>query len=126
MPNIQHFEVLADDVERAKNFYESAFGWRFNRWGAEDNFYQIRTGPQDNPGTMGAVAPRREIGGERIAAYLCTIDVDDLDKAAKSIEAAGGKVISETYNIPTVGHLFHFVDTEGNVASAMQYEHEHS
>lgn len=41
------------------------------------------------------------------------------------IEASGGKVISVKYHMSSVGWLGHFVDTEGNLAGAMQYEAGH-
>ena len=34
--NIAHFDVAADDVERARRFYERVFGWRFEAWGPPD------------------------------------------------------------------------------------------
>jgi predicted enzyme related to lactoylglutathione lyase len=29
MPTIVHFEIPADDVERAKRFYSDLFGWKW-------------------------------------------------------------------------------------------------
>ena len=29
MPRVVHFEIHADDPERAINFYKSVFGWEF-------------------------------------------------------------------------------------------------
>ena len=28
MPNIVHFEIPADDIQRAKTFYANLFGWK--------------------------------------------------------------------------------------------------
>ncbi len=28
MDNVVHFEIPADDLERAQNFYKSVFGWK--------------------------------------------------------------------------------------------------
>ena len=28
MPKVVHFEIPADDLDRAKNFYSSVFGWK--------------------------------------------------------------------------------------------------
>ena len=34
MPNnLKHFSINADNVERAKTFYEQTFGWQFTAWG---------------------------------------------------------------------------------------------
>ncbi len=32
MPTIVHFEIPADDVDRAKKFYSDLFGWKMERW----------------------------------------------------------------------------------------------
>ena len=46
MPAIlRHFGINADDVQRAKRFYEGAFGWTFDAWGPP-NFYQIKNETQ--------------------------------------------------------------------------------
>ncbi len=122
--NISHFAVQADEVERARTFYEDAFGWTFAQWGPPD-FYQIRTGTDDDPGVRGALERRHNPAGDApLQAYVCTISVDDVDAAAKGIKAAGGKIVYPKYHIPNVGWLVQFVDTEGNVATAMQYEAE--
>ena len=31
IPSIIHFEILADDVERARGFYSTLFGWRIEK-----------------------------------------------------------------------------------------------
>ncbi len=33
MPHVAHFAINANDVDRAKRFYERVFGWKFNAWG---------------------------------------------------------------------------------------------
>jgi uncharacterized protein len=38
--NITHFAVRAENVGRAKKFYETVFGWQFQEWGPPD-FYLI-------------------------------------------------------------------------------------
>jgi predicted enzyme related to lactoylglutathione lyase len=37
MPNnIAHFAIEADNLPRARRFYEAVFGWRFTPWGPPD------------------------------------------------------------------------------------------
>src|SRR5258705_3966795 len=61
MPNnVKHFSINADDVPRARRFYEKAFGWKFEPWGPP-NFYLIKTGTDKEPGLEGALQGRREI-----------------------------------------------------------------
>jgi predicted enzyme related to lactoylglutathione lyase len=117
--NIAHFDVQADDVARARKFYERVFGWRFSSWGPPD-FFLIETGNESDPGIHGAVHGRPK-DGERSVGFECTISVDDVDAIAKVIEAEGGKITVPKFVIPGVGELIQFKDTEGNVVCAMRY-----
>ena len=116
---LRHFAINADDVQRAKRFYEGVFGWRFNPWGPPD-FYQTWDAGQ---GVVGAVQKRREIApGVVMRGFETTLGVEDIDAAIAAIEAAGGKVVMPPYRIEGVGELIYFQDTEGNVIGAMQYD----
>jgi len=119
--NIAHFDIAANDVERARRFYERVFGWRFEAWGPPD-FYLIHTGTADDPGIHGSVSKRLEpITGSGRSAYECTISVADLAAIKAAIVANGGKIILDDHEIVGVGTLIRFADTEGNVACAMRY-----
>ena len=122
MPNnIAHFDVQADDVERARGFYERVFGWRFEAWGPPD-FYLIHTGTDDDPGIHGSVSKRNEpVGGSGRRGYECTISVQHLGAIKVAIVANGGKIVLDEYEIVGVGRLIRFEDSEGNVACAMRY-----
>jgi len=119
MNPVLHFNIYADDVERARTFYESVFGWSFTPWGPPD-FYLIRTGDE---GIGGALAKRMEVKepGTAGIGYECTVGVEDVDAIGVSIDKHGGRVTMPKFEIPTVGWLIRFVDTEGNVACAMRY-----
>jgi len=123
MPNnIQSFTVTADDVGRARRFYEQAFGWRFEPWGPPD-FYLIHTGTESDPGLLGLMHKRREpVTGAGMIGFECTIGVEDIDKTIRSVEAAGGKIVMQKSHIPTVGICIYFNDTEGNFVGALQAE----
>ena len=121
MPHhIAHFDIAAHDVERARRFYEGAFGWRFEAWGPPD-FYLVHTGPPEDPGIHGSISQRNEpVAGTGRVGWECTIGVDDLAAIKTAILANGGKVLDE-HEIVGVGRMIHFEDTEGNVACAMKY-----
>lgn len=123
MPNhIRHFAIHADQVDRARAFYETVFGWRFQAWGPP-NFYLIRTGPDDDRGLQGALQERQEtLAGTGVRGFECTIGVDDLDAVLSAIPQAGGAVTSAPFTIDQVGRLAFFEDTEGNRVGAMQYD----
>jgi predicted enzyme related to lactoylglutathione lyase len=126
MPNnVKHFAVHADDVERARAFYEKTFGWTFKPWGPP-GFYLIQTGTDDDPGVQGALQGRREVvPGKPMFGFECSLGVDSIDDTIAAIEANGGKIVMPKFHIPTVGTLIFFEDTEGTVIGAMQYEVSH-
>jgi len=120
--DIRHFAINADDLARARRFYEGVFGWKFEPWGPP-NFLLIKTGTDKEPGIQGALQGRRElVPGKRMIGYECSIGVDDVDQVAAAVRANGGRVLMERVTIVGVGHLIFFEDTEGNVAGAMQYD----
>jgi hypothetical protein len=116
----RHFAINADDVPRAKAFYEAVFGWAFTPWGPPD-FYQTRSAGQ---GLMGALQGRRSIAGQAMPGMELSFGVDDIEATMRAIEAGGGKVLMPPFHIEGVGRLIFFQDTEGNIAGAMQYEAE--
>jgi len=123
MPNnIAHFAIHADDVDRARGFYEGVFGWQFEEWGPA-GFFRIRTGTADSPGIEGALHARQEpLSGTGVRTFECTVSVDDLAPIKEAVVRLGGHVVLEETAIPTVGTLIHVQDTEGNVFGAMRYE----
>lgn len=117
MPNkLAHFAIEATDVERARVFYQTAFGWDFKPWGPL-GFYLI-----EGAGVHGALQSRKSPPPDGRKGFECTFAVDDLDQTIKAIEQAGGNISSDSVTIPTVGELVGFTDTEGNDALIMQYE----
>jgi hypothetical protein len=115
------FAINADDVPRAKRFYEQIFAWKFQPWGPP-NFYVIKAG-KEQPAEIGGLQERRElVPGAKVIGFECTIDVDDIDEAIRAIEANGGKIVTPKFHIPTVGTVIYFTDTEGNVVGARQLE----
>jgi uncharacterized protein len=118
--NIAHFQILADDLARCRRFYERVFGWRFRPWGPPD-FYMIQTGPDERPGIHGSLSKRHhELHEGGAFGFECTISVADVEAIERAVEANGGKVLHKS-EIPTVGELIQFRDTEGNAVSAMRY-----
>lgn len=117
MPNqVRFFAITANDVERARTFYEAVFGWTFEDWGPPD-FYVIR-----GAGISGALQGRHEPLGEGAFPFEITVGVDDVDDIARKVTAAGGTITMQKSRIETVGTLIYFKDTEGNRVGAMKYD----
>ena len=120
--NVRHFAIHADDVERARTFYTAVFGWEFEAYGPP-GFYRIKTGTPDDPGIFGALQQRQEpLTGTGERGFECTVSVDDLEEIRSRVVEAGGTITFPGHEIPGVGTLFQFEDTEGNRLCAMRYE----
>jgi uncharacterized protein len=123
MPNnLSFFAINADDVPRARKFYEAVFGWSFEPWGPP-NFYLIETSAERIPAVRGALQERRELAaGQKTVGFENTIAVIDIDQTIRAIEANGGRIAAPKFHVPTVGTVAYFFDTEGNVAGIIQQE----
>ena len=118
MPKIVHFELPFDDAERANRFYAEVFGWESHKWEGPQEYYLQQTGPEDEPGIGGALAPRQNSangGGTQLV-----IGVDDLDACIARVTAAGCAIVTPRTAIPGVGWFADFRDTEGNVLGMFQ------
>ena len=121
MPRVVHFEIHAEDPERAVRFYSTLFGWTFQRWGGPTDYWLITTGPDDQRGINGGLMRRMgTIDGTAVIAYVCTVDVASVDETMARALELGGQVALPKMPIPGVGWLAYAKDTEGNIFGMMQ------
>lgn len=126
MNRVVHFEIQADDVDRAIKFYKDVFGWEFPEW-MKGVYWGIVTAPEGskelgiNGGLLKrpAKTPPQEHGTN---AYVCTVQVDNFDKIAEKIEKAGGKVAMPKHAIQGIAWQGYFLDTEGNTFGLHQVD----
>lgn len=105
------FEVPADDMARAKNFYGRLFGWSFAKIPAAiDDYWQIDTGGKD-ASPDGGLMPRMH-PGQGITNY---VSVPSVSRAVAKVEKLGGAVCKPKTAVPGMGHFAICQDTEGNV-----------
>ena len=116
MPRVIHFEIPADDPQRAATFYERVFGWQFQKWDGLMEYWMVNTGPDDQPGISGAMVRRQQPG----ASTTNVVDVASVDEVAASIEAAGGSIVVPKMAVPGVGWAAYFADSEQNIFGVMQ------
>ena len=124
MNRVVHFEINADDVERASKFDSAVFGWKIEPWGPpEYGYMHVQTGDAAEPGIDGGIwkgeGPRPTLGS-RLNAFNCSIEVSNIDETLKKITDAGGSVTRKKAQIPGVGWLAMCMDTEGNTFGVMQ------
>lgn len=117
-----HFEIQADNMARAKEFYEKTFGWKIEKYESKDNpapmeYWMVMTGKKGTPGIDGGMYKRDP--EEKVYTYDCTVMVDDIDKAIEAVKMNGGKIRTERTGqekneLKGVGWFAGAVDTEGN------------
>jgi uncharacterized protein len=121
MPRVIHFEIHAEQPERAIRFYTELFGWQFTQWNGGVPYWLISTGPKEQQGIDGGLVSRRgPVDGEAVLAYVCTVDVPSVDDAVAKITALGGTIALAKMPVPGVGWLAYGKDTEGNIFGVMQ------
>ena len=120
---IAHFSINADDVSRARRFYENVFGWKFQAYGPP-GFYMIEAAAATPSVPLrGSLQQRREIvAGVPMHGFECTIPVADIHTTAAAVEANGGAIVMQICTLAGIGRLLFFQDPEGNIAGAMQYD----
>jgi predicted enzyme related to lactoylglutathione lyase len=121
MHKVVHFEIPADDLDRAKSFYSSVFGWQLQTMpmGGGGDYTVVMTTPVDDqtqmPTEPGAINGGMTKRAGELTAPVLTIDVDAIDDALSQIEARGGSTVIQRTAIPGMGAYAYFKDPEGNV-----------
>ena len=114
-----HFEIQADDVERAKAFYAAAFDWAFEDYSAYTGvpYWGVVTGPDDQPGINGGLLQRPVPApppAQGMNGFACTVAVDDYDATERRILDAGGQVALPKAALPGMAWQGYYLDQEGN------------
>jgi uncharacterized protein len=121
---VVHFGMLYENRQRMATFYQSAFGWQTQMFGAEMGNYVMAMTTEMNdcvpkrPGAInGGFYEKQPDWPAQHPSFV--IAVDDINAAMKQVAAAGGKVLGEPMKIPNVGDFVSFFDTEGNRVSVL-------
>lgn len=123
MPRIVHFEIHADDAERAVRFYQEMLGWTAKKWEDGPPYWLLSTGDDSAPGINGGLLIRRgprPDEGQPVNAFVCTADVPNLDHLLERVAVAGGSIAVPKLLMPGVGWLAYIKDTEGNILGLME------
>ena len=121
MGRVIHFEIHCGDVDRAERFYTGLFGWQVQPIGGPMDYRLVTTGPDSDAGINGALMQRQgDVDGEAVIAFVNTIQVDNLARVEQMLPDVGGEQVTERMEIPEVGHLAYFKDTEGNMFGVLQ------
>lgn len=133
---IVHFEIPADDVERANKFYTDVFDWRIETMPMPEDgstggepyhmVFTTEVGDDQMPKTPGAInggMMKRANPGQSVCNYVA---VESIDDTLEQIRAHGGEVVMGKTEIGAgMGAFAVFMDTEGNQMGLYQFgEHE--
>jgi uncharacterized protein len=140
MGRVVHFEIGADDPERAIKFYQEVFGWEIKKWDGPLEYWLVMTGPKDEPGIDGAIMKRnhlkelfpttklKKMDNQTLNRFMpkgsCTINtisVDNAEETLVKIQKAGGKQTTDLETVQGVGRFCYCEDTEGNSFGIMQW-----
>ncbi|MCA4132926.1 VOC family protein [Arthrobacter sp. M4] len=123
MGGIVHFEIPADDQERARGFYQQAFGWNINPI-PEMDYSAVTTTPADEktgaPLQPGAINGGMMARSGELTTPIITVDVEDINAALGAIGELGGSTVQERGAVPGMGYFAYFKDTEGNILGLWQ------
>ena len=117
---IVHFEIPADDPQRASRFYGGLFGWDFKDSGMPGVQYWMAETASGEPGNTGIGLMQRQAPGQPITNY---INVDSLDQYVARAQELGAEVILPKMEVPGHGYLAQLKDPEGNVFALWQDLH---
>jgi predicted enzyme related to lactoylglutathione lyase len=118
MPNVIHFEICVDDLDRAADFYTKVFDWKIEKLEDGSDYRFITTSENDEVAITGGLTQRLTDWDSTVN----TIDVSSVDRFAKKIAAAGGKVVAPKIAIAGVGYAQYCEDPEGNSFAIMEYD----
>ncbi|WP_026212696.1 VOC family protein [Longispora albida] len=119
---IVHFEIPADDLDRAKSFYTEAFGWTLTDYPGLD-YTGVTTTPVDDsmmPTEPGAINGGMTSRSAPVTSVTITVGVDDIDEALAKVKQAGGTVVQTKQAVADMGFTGYFTDTEGNTIGLWQ------
>ena len=113
---VVHFEIPYDDGDRARSFYEKAFGWQLQPL-PEMGYTLVMSGPSGDegpsePGFINGGMMQRE---EPYTAPNIVIDVENLEASLKAVNEAGGSTVVERLAVGDMGFAAYFKDSEGNL-----------
>ncbi len=113
-----HFEITADDPERAAKFDKDIFGWSARRWEGLQEYWPFTTGDEKEPRIDGGLARRDD--SPLAQSGTNTIDVASVDGAIGAVKTNGGEILVPKSAVPGSGWLSYFKDTEGNMFGMMK------
>ena len=124
MDKVVHFEIPAENEDRAQAFYEKVFGWKVFKSPIPNWDYRLANTvetdekgmPQSAGVINGAISKRKE--GE--TGPVIVIKVENLDETLAKLREEGCEIVMDPRPVGEIGTYAKFRDTEGNVLGVWQ------
>lgn len=119
---VVHFEIPADDLDRARGFYAETFGWTVTSYPGT-GYTLLTTAPMGDdgrpavPGSINGGMLQRQTP---VTVPVITVSVEDIDSCLGTIEKLGGNTVRAKWPVGNMGFVAYFSDTEGNVIGLWQ------
>ena len=119
---VVHFEIPADDMDRAVEFYRAAFGWDIRPMPEMDYVMLMPTPISDEgmPVEAGSINGGMFKRDAKLAHPIVTIDVADIDAALEKVASLGGSTALPKQVVGEMGFAAYFTDSEGNLMGLWQ------
>lgn len=111
MATIVHFDLPAEDLERAASFYGKLFGWKFERMPGPIEYFGITTFDEQGRPSLGGGMGKKNDWDTGITNYVGVASVEDTLKALAEL---GGRVVLPRTEVGEFGYLAVCLDPEGN------------
>jgi len=118
MGRVVHFEIPADDPDRAVGFYRELFGWKIEDANVGMPYWLVTTGEDAQPGVDGAIMAR----GGTANTVTNTVAVDSVDETLARVRDLGGEVVTDVMPIPGVGRFAYCKDLDDNLFGILEPE----
>jgi predicted enzyme related to lactoylglutathione lyase len=111
-------ELMTSDVEGAKRFYASLFGWEMQQMNlTEVDYTCVKVGEAGVGGIMELPAHMAGVPSH----WGAVVTVDDVDATVQLAVELGATICKPPTDIPTVGRFSVLMDPQGAVISVITY-----
>lgn len=111
MPKVIHFQIFADDIERAKKFYTSVFDWKMEKINLNNVDHYFIFSKDYEQESFGHITKREQ----KIDCIVDYIGVASIDESFKKIEENNGTIMIPKTPVNGYGWYALCRDSEGNI-----------
>lgn len=118
--SVVHFEIHAEDPEKLGEFYKSLFGWKIEKYELPGmTYWGVITAEKGAPNAVNGGLVKRGVPkpalGATPSAFVCTVQVDDIDATMKKAAELGAVEAMAKFAIPGMAWQAYLIDPDHNI-----------